>query len=195
MEFQFCVYYSREIDYVWSSWVLSCLFDLMSVNAWNLWQTDARENCFLLSCYDLEEPVCVKLKWLQVYVATGQWELFLILHHVVWVKAHFMTQSEEKQNREADAHVGLKVAQLGRCHLTEMKAMSLCSREHYAMDCCEFSNWLQLRVSADLCDRQSEHWHNSLCRNFAWSITWMFTVIIPQLDIPIMSSEGGLSRI
>lgn len=30
--------------------------------------------------------------------------------------------SEEKQNREADAHVGLKVAQLGRCHLTEMKA-------------------------------------------------------------------------
>lgn len=47
---------------------------------------------------------------------------------------------EEKQNREADAHVGLKVAQLGKCHLTEMKAMSLCSREHYAMDCCEFSN-------------------------------------------------------
>lgn len=99
MEFQFCVYYSREIDYVWSSWVLSCLFDLMSVNARNLWQTDARENCFLLNFYDLEEPVWVKLKRLQVYVARGQWELFFILHHVVWVKAHFMTQSAVRKSK------------------------------------------------------------------------------------------------
>lgn len=107
MEFQFCVYYSREIDYVWSTWVLLCLFDLMSVNAWNLWQTDAKENCFLLNFYDLEEPVWVKLKRLQVYVARGQCELFFyFFHHVVWVKAHFMTQSAARKSKtETQMHM------------------------------------------------------------------------------------------
>lgn len=103
MEFQFCVYYSREIDYVWSTWVLSCLFDLMSVNAWNLWQTDAKENCFLLNFYDLEEPVWVKLKRLQVYVARGQCELFFLFcimlcesKHILWPRVQ---RGKAKQRR------------------------------------------------------------------------------------------------
>lgn len=75
--------------------------------------------------------------------------------------------SEEKHHKEADVHSGLKAARPGGCHLTEMKAMSLCSREHNAVDCCGFSSRLLLRVSTDLCDRQSEHRHNSLCRDFA----------------------------